>query len=72
VVTVIGAVIIVVLLVALVVALALACAQDSAAQAHARQLDRRVRSAEQQIHEIGQRTRAAIIAEARRRQQGEP
>ena len=55
----------------IVVAVAIASVRGSAARAQERQLDRRVRSAEQQIHEIGQRTRAAIIAEARRRQQGE-
>lgn len=56
-----------------VVATVIACTQDSGAQAQARQLDQRVHAAERQIHEIGERTRASIIAEARRRQQqGEP
>jgi hypothetical protein len=73
VVTVIGVVIIAVILFVIVVVIALAGMGGGAAQADARQLDRRVQSAERQIHEIGQRTREAIIAEARRRQrQGEP
>ncbi len=65
----IGVVIGAALLFVIIVAIVIARVRDSAAQTHARQLDQRVRSAERQIHEIGQRTRAAIIEEARRRQQ---
>ncbi len=69
----IGVIIIATIVLVVVVATVIACIWDSGAQAQARQLDHRVQSAEQQIHEIGQRTRAAIIEEARRRQQqGEP
>jgi hypothetical protein len=50
----------------------LAIASNERAVGQERQLNARARSAEQQIHEIGERTRAAIIAEARRRQQGRP
>jgi hypothetical protein len=73
VVTVVAVIIIATIVFVIAVAALVACGQDTAAQAQARQLDRRVHSAEQQIHVIGQRTRAAIIAEARRRQQqGKP
>ena len=65
----IGIIIIGAVLFIIVVAIAIASLRDTAGQTHARQLDQRVRSAERQIHDIGQRTRAAIIQEAERRQQ---
>jgi hypothetical protein len=68
--TVIGVIIALMLLVVIVAAAVIASALERAdVEARARQLDRRVHSAEHQIHEIGQRTREAIIAEAKRRQQ---
>jgi cytochrome c-type biogenesis protein CcmH/NrfG len=45
---------------------------SGAAERSRQETQRRAQSAERQIHEIGQRTREAIIAEARRRQQQGP
>ena len=53
-----------------IVAVVVANRVDNAAQV--RELDYRTHAAQRQVHQIGERTRAAIRAEAlRRRQQGE-
>ena len=57
---------IIILVVLLTVVLLVASEPD--ASVRARQLEQRVRAAERQIHDIGCRTRKAIIEEARRQQ----
>lgn len=62
---------IIILVVLLTVALLVASEPD--VNVRARQLERRVRAAERQIHDIGHRTRKMLMEEARRQQrQGRP
>jgi hypothetical protein len=60
--------VVVVVLIMLIAALVAGGSGGRGRQAAARRLEEEVRASQQRIAQIGERTRAAIIAEARRRQ----